>query len=122
MNNSTTNCREEVSTEKPLLKVELAPKNRVYNNTIRASAINSNNQMQISKVDGNEIMITKEVVAKPITIRNQQQSLQLQQQQQQQQDHQREGMCWIECGGPCGFQSPDRLDPARIFNFETRSE
>ncbi|XP_037032930.1 probable E3 ubiquitin-protein ligase bre1 [Bradysia coprophila] len=79
--------------EKPVMKVELAPKNRVYNNTsIRASAINSNNQMQIAKVDGNEIMITKEVVAKPIRSQaQQQQSLQLQQQQQQQQqDHQRE--------------------------------
>lgn len=84
-------CREEVSTEKPLLKVELAPKNRVYNNTsIRASAINSNNQMQISKVDSNEIMITKEVVAKPIRTQQQQQNLHLQLQQQQ--DHQREGI------------------------------
>ncbi len=89
-----SNYREEVSAEKPLLKIELAPKNRVYNNTsIRASAINSNNQMQIAKVDGNEIMITKEVVAKPI--RSQQQQQQQQQQHiilQQQQDHQREGM------------------------------
>ena len=83
-----------MSAEKPVLKVELAPKNRVYNNTsIRASAINSNNQVQIAKVDGNEIMITKEVVAKPIRNQSQQQhTLQLQQQQQQQQqDHQREG-------------------------------
>lgn len=85
-----------MTAEKPVLKVELAPKNRVYNNTsIRASAINSNNQMQISKVDGNEIMITKEVVAKPIrNQQQQQQNLQL----QQQQDHQREGMfCVCVC-------------------------
>ncbi|KAJ6636096.1 hypothetical protein Bhyg_14683, partial [Pseudolycoriella hygida] len=53
---------DDVSVEKPILKVELAPRNRVYNNTsIRASAINSNNQIQVSKTDGNEIMITKEV-------------------------------------------------------------
>lgn len=82
--------REETSTDKTLLKVELAPKNRVYNNT-SIRAINSNNQIQISKAETNEIMITKEVVAKPIRSQQQQQNL-----LQQQQEHQREGR-FSEC-------------------------